>query len=156
MMSDPFYQAYMQMLASNPEMMRQALQSNPLYTSNPALRASMDSMLQNPQLLQSMMSPQALQQQLQQLQQLQSAGIVNPFAGLMAQPAAPSASPFTSPVMTGPLQSVSATERFATQLQQMKDMGFYDEAANIQALTATGGNVSLAIERLLQQMSAFS
>ena len=36
------------------------------------------------------------------------------------------------------------------QLQQLKDMGFFDEAQNIRALQATFGNVSAAIERLLQ------
>ena len=31
-------------------------------------------------------------------------------------------------------------------------MGFYDTQANIRALQATGGNVSAAVDRLLQQM----
>ena len=39
---------------------------------------------------------------------------------------------------------------YATQLQQLQDMGFYDRQANIVALTATGGNVNAAVERLLQ------
>lgn len=38
---------------------------------------------------------------------------------------------------------------FATQLQQLQDMGFYDRQANITALQATGGNVNAAVERLL-------
>ena len=42
-------------------------------------------------------------------------------------------------------------EAYASQLEQMKGMGFYDEAANLQALTATQGNVSAAVERLLGQ-----
>ena len=41
-------------------------------------------------------------------------------------------------------------ERFATQLQKLSDMGFTDEAANLTALQATGGNVNAAVERLLQ------
>jgi ubiquilin len=41
-------------------------------------------------------------------------------------------------------------EAYASQLQQLKDMGFFDEAQNIRALQATFGNVSAAIERLLQ------
>lgn len=40
-------------------------------------------------------------------------------------------------------------ERFASQLQQMKDMGFTNQDLNIEMLTATNGNVQLAIERLL-------
>jgi len=41
---------------------------------------------------------------------------------------------------------------YATQLQQLQDMGFIDRQANIRALQATGGNVSLAIEQLLSQL----
>ena len=40
-------------------------------------------------------------------------------------------------------------ERFRVQLQQLRDMGFYDEDANIRALTMSNGNVNAAIERLL-------
>jgi len=39
--------------------------------------------------------------------------------------------------------------RFASQLQQLQDMGFGDRAANLQALLFTGGNVNAAVERLL-------
>lgn len=38
---------------------------------------------------------------------------------------------------------------YATQLQQLADMGFTDREANIRALQATGGNVNAAVERLL-------
>lgn len=40
-------------------------------------------------------------------------------------------------------------ERFATQLAQMRDMGFTNQDLNIQILQQTGGNVEVAIERLL-------
>jgi len=40
-------------------------------------------------------------------------------------------------------------EAYASQLQQLSDMGFYDRDANIRALQATGGNVNAAVERLL-------
>ncbi|KIW54748.1 hypothetical protein PV05_07085 [Exophiala xenobiotica] len=40
-------------------------------------------------------------------------------------------------------------ERYATQLQQLNDMGFYDFDRNIQALRRTGGSVNGAIEFLL-------
>jgi len=39
--------------------------------------------------------------------------------------------------------------RFAVQLQQLHDMGFTNKQVNIQALTATGGNVEAAVERLI-------
>jgi ubiquilin len=40
-------------------------------------------------------------------------------------------------------------ERFRSQLEQLAGMGFTDRQANIQALLATFGDVSAAIERLL-------
>lgn len=40
-------------------------------------------------------------------------------------------------------------ERFRVQLDQLATMGFMDRAANLQALTATGGDVNAAIERLI-------
>lgn len=41
--------------------------------------------------------------------------------------------------------------RFSVQLEQLQDMGFTNHQANLAALQATGGNVQLAIERLLGQ-----
>jgi ubiquilin len=40
-------------------------------------------------------------------------------------------------------------ERYATQLRQLNEMGFYDFDRNIQALRRTGGSVNGAIEYLL-------
>jgi ubiquilin len=40
-------------------------------------------------------------------------------------------------------------EAYATQLQQLQDMGFFSREENIRALVACGGNVQAAIERLL-------
>lgn len=71
---------------------------------------------------------------------------VNPIAGMEGLFATGTPAS-TSVSETGPAAGI----RFASQLTQMKEMGFYDEAANIAALSATGGNVSAAIERLLSQ-----
>ena len=38
---------------------------------------------------------------------------------------------------------------YASQLQQLNDMGFWDREANIRVLVATRGNVNAAVERLL-------
>lgn len=43
-------------------------------------------------------------------------------------------------------------EAYASQLQQLQDMGFYDREANIRALVAAGGNVNVAVERLLSTL----
>ena len=40
-------------------------------------------------------------------------------------------------------------ERFKDQLIALNDMGFVNKEVNIEALTATGGNVEAAIERIL-------
>eukprot|EP00693_Jakoba_libera_P000609 EC688969.1.p1 GENE.EC688969.1~~EC688969.1.p1 ORF type:complete len:90 (+),score=23.88 EC688969.1:26-271(+) len=43
-------------------------------------------------------------------------------------------------------------DRFASQLQTIKDMGFYDEDMILQALGGTNGNVNAVVERLLGSM----
>ena len=59
---------------------------------------------------------------------------VCPCARRTAAPAAPAVSPEI---------------HFASQISQLCDMGFFDTEANVRALTATGGNVNAAVERLL-------
>ena len=46
-----------------------------------------------------------------------------------------------------PVQNLRET--YASQLAQMKDMGFTNEDANIKALQSTGGDVNAAVEKLL-------
>ena len=58
----------------------------------------------------------------------------SPFGGMGAPAVTPPADPETA---------------YATQISQLNDMGFFDPAENIRALVATNGNVSAAIERLL-------
>lgn len=50
---------------------------------------------------------------------------------------------------TSPPDNRPPEERYATQLQQLNEMGFYDFDRNIQALRRTGGSVNGAIEYLL-------
>ncbi|KAF0520817.1 putative Ubiquitin-domain-containing protein [Gigaspora margarita] len=56
-----------------------------------------------------------------------------------------------TPVSTQP--SEPPETRFRTQLQTLEEMGFVDQAANIRALLATGGDVNSAIEFLLAHRS---
>ena len=51
--------------------------------------------------------------------------------------------PYTPPAVADPLVT------YASQLQQLRDMGFPNDAANVQALVRTSGNVNGAVERLL-------
>jgi len=43
-------------------------------------------------------------------------------------------------------------QRYAVQLEQLVSMGFTNREANLQALTATMGDVNAAVERLLSQI----
>lgn len=59
---------------------------------------------------------------------------------------APAAFPAAAPPALG---GSDPAVRFASQLRQLAEMGFTDAPANIRALTAAGGNVNAAVERLL-------
>ena len=100
----------------------------------------------NPQTNPFMQNPEAMQQMFQQMMGGQQGGsgndMGNPFnmfgagAGAGGQP--------VEPADTRPPE-----ERYASQLRQLNEMGFYDFDRNIQALRRTGGNVNGAIEFLL-------
>lgn len=64
----------------------------------------------------------------------------NPFATLGGQ--GPQATPASA-------DSRPAEERFASQLQSLRDMGFVDGPANLRALLISGGSVEGAISILL-------
>ena len=51
--------------------------------------------------------------------------------------------PYSPPAVADPLTT------YASQLSQLHDMGFANDAANVQALVRTSGNVNAAVERLL-------
>lgn len=79
----------------------------------------------------------------------------NPFAGFGNVPAVdPQLQQRMAALFGGPGGAVtpadtrSPEERFQVQLQQLNEMGFWDAAKNIRALTSTGGNVNAAIELL--------
>jgi ubiquilin len=81
--------------------------------------------------------------------QQQQQPMINPFMN-----------PFMNPFLAGggfpgagagaaPQPPQDPTVRYAGQLQQLRDMGFSDEPANLQAIQQTRGNVNAAVERLL-------
>jgi len=49
-------------------------------------------------------------------------------------------------------QNINYDEVFKTQLEQLNNMGFVNKEANIKVLTASGGNVEAAVERLLNML----
>jgi ubiquilin len=85
----------------------------------------------------------AVQQlQLQQIQQMFGGGGA-PTAGGGGAPFAMPPNFFGAPPVGNP------REVYAAQLQQLKDMGFPNESANLAALQQSQGNIDFAIERLL-------
>lgn len=47
------------------------------------------------------------------------------------------------------IDAVPPEQLYASQLSQLAEMGFIDTQENIRALSAVGGNVHAAVERLL-------
>lgn len=64
-------------------------------------------------------------------------------------PAAAPAPATVPPAPAAPPATAAAGEPFAAQLRELEDMGFTDRAQNLRALQAVGGNVDLAVDRLL-------
>ncbi|KAI9280705.1 ubiquitin-related domain-containing protein [Sporodiniella umbellata] len=122
MMQNPMFSQYMASLLDNPQMMESIIAMNPqLQSMGPQLRM----MMQSPEIRQMLTNPEAMQQ----------------MAGLLgggSQPLGGNASTDTR----------SPEERFQVQLKQLNEMGFWEAAKNIRALTATGGDVNAAIELL--------
>lgn len=154
LMQNPAVSQMMQSLLSNPQYMNQILGMNPqmrtMLESNPQLRE----MMQNPDFIRQMTSPETMQQMMA-LQQSLFSGRQPPTAGatggadnmdmLMNMFGGLGTGGFTMPNNS----NVPPEELYATQLAQLQEMGFFDMRENLQALTATAGNVHAAVERLL-------
>ncbi|KAA8495011.1 Ubiquitin domain-containing protein DSK2b [Porphyridium purpureum] len=72
--------------------------------------------------------------------------------GMFGSAGAPTGFPQAPSSVPQPVMSQDQLEQlYATQLQQLRDMGFMDTSMCINALQRSGGNVNLAVERLLGQ-----
>ncbi|KAG2389011.1 hypothetical protein C9374_014411 [Naegleria lovaniensis] len=151
MMNNPFMQRMMGEMLSDPQMLDQLINSNPMLQqmtqNNPMLRT----MLSNPQFIQQVMQLQGMLNQPQ-------GGTTNTSTttGGNTFPQMPNPFLFGNPWMGGQMPTTTTTantqpprERFASQLSQLQEMGFFDEQSNIEALLATNGNVNAAVEYLL-------
>lgn len=158
MLSNPeMMRQTLDMMAANPQLLQAALQMNPAYQNAPP---HVQQLMQRPEFLRMVMD----------ISMTQASAGGAPDGTMAREGEAP---PRTAgddeymrtlgallgqaPMMASPeLAPTQPTEppevRFQSQLQQLTEMGFYDSDANIRALLATGGNVHLAIERLLQNM----
>ncbi|KAL0396935.1 UNVERIFIED_CONTAM: Ubiquitin domain-containing protein DSK2b [Sesamum calycinum] len=162
LLQNPTMSQMMRSLLSNPQYMNQILglnvQLQNMLDSNPQLR----DIMQNPEFVRQMTSPEMMQQlltfnqtlssQLGRQQTPRESGqnalgtdnlglnmLMNMFGGLG-----------TGGGFTAPNRSqVPPEELYASQLSQLREMGFIDSQENIRALIATAGNVHAAVERLL-------
>merc|ERR1719171_1973572 len=136
---------------------------------NPQMRA----MMSDPNFLQQAMNPaniQAMMNMQQSMQQLQGAGLMprgipggmpggmpgagGQFGGLdfSSLTGMGGNQGVANPNPSVPAPPADPAVRFASQIVQLHEMGFSDDARNIQALTQAQGNVNAAIERLLGGM----
>ncbi|KAI5065034.1 hypothetical protein GOP47_0019729 [Adiantum capillus-veneris] len=153
LLQNPAIMQMMQSLLSNPQYINQLLNLQPqlrnVLNVNPQLRE----MMQSPDFLRLMSSPEILQGLGQQQPGAQTPGANG------AAPVPGGANPFDMNSLLGLFGGLPATrpevntvppeQLYAAQLSQLQDMGFINTEANIQALRATGGNVHAAVERLL-------
>eukprot|EP00245_Coleochaete_scutata_P005291 TRINITY_DN18734_c0_g1_i1.p1 TRINITY_DN18734_c0_g1~~TRINITY_DN18734_c0_g1_i1.p1 ORF type:complete len:529 (+),score=129.78 TRINITY_DN18734_c0_g1_i1:144-1730(+) len=166
MLQNPLMQQMMQTVLSSPQVLNQIIDGNPqlraMFQSNPQLRE----MMGNPELLRQLTNPQGLQQMLMLNELLRGSaggfggipsatGAAAPTAGAAQQPELAAAfnnlfGPMGAFGAVPPVNNTPPEELYATQLQQLRDMGFFDPQENIRALQATNGNVHAAVERLLQ------
>ncbi|WVZ57505.1 hypothetical protein U9M48_007884 [Paspalum notatum var. saurae] len=165
MLQNPAMMQMMQSIMSDPQTVNQLLNFNPnarnLMESNTQLRE----MLQNPEFLRQLTSPETLQQmlsfqqtllgQLGQHQPSQDGNNAGSATGTRGNPSLDTLMSMLSGLGSGGglgvpnTSNVPPEELYATQLTQLREMGFIDTAENIQALVATAGNVHAAVERLL-------
>lgn len=167
LLNSPMVQEMIQQISNNPHLLRNIVESNPYLQPMVAQNQMLNQMMNNPELIRTMMRPgmlqaglqmhQAMQQQYQTNQQNPENQtnpptdpllnpLFNPLFNTGANPFNPGTNPFNVPVQT---DNRPPEERYSSQLQVMEEMGFIDRNANIEALKASGGDVSAAINRLL-------
>ncbi|KAI8361771.1 hypothetical protein BD560DRAFT_484122 [Blakeslea trispora] len=148
MLQNPMFAQYMSSVLQNPAILDNIIQTNPqLASMGPEIRTMMQSaefrqMLSNPDMIRQMASMASLVQNNSPEQP------ANPFAGLGNPGMDPQLQQRMAALLGGNTDSRPPEERFQVQLQQLNEMGFWDAAKNMRALTATGGNVNAAIEML--------
>ncbi|EPY17871.1 ubiquilin [Angomonas deanei] len=142
MMQDPFTQQMMQEISRNPELLRQMMQMNPQTANMPPEMMQMAmQMMQNPQMMQMMMG-------MANGGAAPGAGAGGFGAGMGNNAQSGGFPPFNPAAFAPPPPQGNPREIYREQLQQLREMGFPNEDANIAALQQSQGNLSFAIERL--------
>ncbi|KAJ8470454.1 hypothetical protein OPV22_024797 [Ensete ventricosum] len=165
LLQNPAITQMMQSLLSNPQFMNQVLspQLGGLLGSN----SQLSDMLQNPELIRQLTSPETMQQFLS-FQQSFLSQVVRQQPGQEQNQTSDGTAGVTNNNGLGLLMNmlgglgsgtgvannpdVPPEERYATQLTQLREMGFFDTQENIRALSATAGNIHAAVEWLLSNL----
>jgi ubiquilin len=170
LMNNPEVRQNMNAMLSDPSVINAMLENpsiKPMLDANPYLR----NMMSNPQFLQTMMDPTFLQNMSTMMNNRNTTtntntntntnmntNNMNPFMNMnmmnmMNNPFLMGTMSNQNTYMGNPPQTnTDPKEKFKDQNQKLIDMGFSDEAANIQALVKTHGNVDAAVERLLNNL----
>lgn len=148
------------MINSNP-MLQQLTQQNP----------QMRAVLTNPAMMQQMMTPENMQAAMGMMGGAGGMGGMPPgMGGMGGMGGMPAMNPQMMAQMEammgggmggmGGMPSVNATadtrpprEKYATELAQIKEMGFNDEETILQILVQSNGNVNIALERLFTSLN---
>ena len=120
-------------------------------TASSPFQAASQLLTQNPQLMQQMLGALGQQPQTNNPNEQQA---FNPFAALQALGGPDALNPgafgaFGGPSPSQPADDRPPEDRYAEQLRQLNEMGFYEFDRNIEALRRTGGSVQGAVEYLL-------
>jgi ubiquilin len=77
-------------------------------------------------------------------------GMGMPGMGGLGMPGQAFSNGITNP-LSSPASNVAPEQLYATQLEQLREMGFYSPVENIRALQMSGGNVQAAVEILFSK-----
>ena len=143
-----------QIIQSNPALLQAMVQNNLNFQSLPP---EMRNLMTNPDFVRTMLNPEVMSSMMSGMGQnypqgmkptmqtgAQTSQFTNPWAGNV-----PGTASFAQPQTAQNQEPPSV--RFASQLEQLKQMGFYDESMNIQALSYSNGNVNAAVDWLLSR-----
>ncbi|KAF9134349.1 hypothetical protein BGW39_007366 [Mortierella sp. 14UC] len=137
MMQDPTFAQFMSSMLQNPQILESMIATNPMLQTMLGPDVGRR-VLQSPQFRHMVASPEALRQVAQM--------------GGVSIPSTTTPPPSSAPgmrLLPSSLISANAPEkRFQVQLQLLSEMGFWDPTKNMRALQVTGGDVNSAIEIL--------
>ncbi|CCW67085.1 unnamed protein product [Phytomonas sp. Hart1] len=147
MLQNPMGMQLIQEAMRNPALIQQMMQFNPMFSNMPPeVQQQTLQMITNPEIMRQMMSMYA------GMSNVNATPASNPnFGGVGNTSSIPQGVPGGYPlpnIFSPPQPQGDPRVIYREQLQQLREMGFPNEDANIAALQQSQGNVSFAIERL--------